>query len=39
MPPKVETGYAKSGRVTIAYQIAGRGVPVVFVPGCVSHIE
>ena len=39
MPPKVETGYAKSGRVTIAYQIAGRGVPVVFVPGFVSHIE
>ncbi len=36
---KIETGYAKSGHVTIAYQTAGAGLPMVFVPGFVSHVE
>lgn len=36
---RVDTGYARSGDVTIAYQIAGHGIPVVFVPGFVSHVE
>ena len=35
-----ETQYAKSGDVSIAYQVVGRGdVDLVFVPGWVSHIE
>jgi|RhiMetStandDraft_4_1073278.scaffolds.fasta_scaffold402421_2 pimeloyl-ACP methyl ester carboxylesterase len=36
---KVKTGYAKSGDVSIAYQMAGQGLPLVFVPGFVSHVE
>ncbi len=36
----VETRYAKSGDVNVAYQVAGEGpVDVVFVPGWVSHVE
>jgi pimeloyl-ACP methyl ester carboxylesterase/class 3 adenylate cyclase len=36
----VETRYAKSGDVNIAYQVAGEGpVDVVLVPGWVSHVE
>jgi class 3 adenylate cyclase len=35
-----ETKYAKSGELSIAYQITGDGpVDVVFVPGLVSHVE
>jgi len=35
-----ETRYAKSGDVSIAYQVVGRGeVDLLFVPGWVSHIE
>jgi class 3 adenylate cyclase len=35
-----ETRYARSGSVSIAYQIAGDGrADLVFVPGWVSHIE
>jgi pimeloyl-ACP methyl ester carboxylesterase/class 3 adenylate cyclase len=35
-----ETRYAKSGDVSIAYQIAGDGpVDLLFVPGWVSHVE
>jgi class 3 adenylate cyclase len=38
MPP--ETHYARSGDVSIAYQVAGEGpLDVVFVPGYVSHVE
>src|SRR5882724_4224615 len=39
MMEKIKTGYAKSGEVTIAYQTRGQGVPLVFVPGFVSHVE
>ena len=36
----VETRYAKSEDVNVAYQVAGEGaVDVVFVPGWVSHVE
>ena len=28
-----------SGQVAIAYQTAGQGIPVVFVPGFASHVE
>lgn len=34
-----ETRYAKSGKLSIAYQVAGSGQDVVFVPGSVSHVE
>lgn len=34
-----ETRYAKAGRLDIAYQDVGDGVPVVWVPGFVSHVE
>jgi hypothetical protein len=38
MGPK--TRYAKSGDVSIAYQVVGDGpVDLVFVPGFVSHLE
>ena len=38
VPP--ETRYARSGDVSIAYQVAGEGpFDVVFVPGFVSHVE
>jgi class 3 adenylate cyclase len=33
------TRYASSGGLSIAYQDVGDGVPVVFVPGYVSHVE
>jgi len=34
------TGYAKSGDLSIAYQVVGEGpLDVVFVPGFVSHID
>jgi pimeloyl-ACP methyl ester carboxylesterase len=41
MPSQVpETRYAKSGDVSIAYQVVGEGpFDVVFVPGFVSHVE
>ncbi len=33
-------GYAKSGDVSIAYQVVGDGpLPLVLVPGFVSHLE
>ena len=36
----VETQYAKSGDVNVAFQVAGEGpLDVVFVPGWVSHVE
>ena len=35
-----ETRYAKSGDVSIAYQVTGKGsLDLVFVPGWVSHVE
>jgi pimeloyl-ACP methyl ester carboxylesterase len=35
-----ETRYARSGEVSIAYQVTGRGeIDLVFVPGWVSHVE
>ena len=35
-----ETRYARSGDVSIAYQVLGEGpFDVVFAPGCVSHVE
>src|SRR3954449_12492840 len=37
---KPETQYAKSGPVSIAYQVVGEGdVDLVLVPGFVSHVE
>jgi class 3 adenylate cyclase len=37
-PP--ETGYARSGKVSIAYQVLGEGPPdLVFVPGVISNVE
>lgn len=37
---QTETRYARSGNVSIAYQVAGDGpFDVVFVPGFVSHVE
>ena len=34
------TGYAKSGDLSIAYQVIGDGpLDVVFVPGFVSHLD
>jgi pimeloyl-ACP methyl ester carboxylesterase len=33
------TQYTKSGDVTIAYQEWGAGVPTVWVPGFISHVE
>jgi class 3 adenylate cyclase len=35
----LETRYAKSGDLSIAYQVAGSGRDVVFVAGSVSHVE
>ncbi len=35
----VETRYARSGNLDIAYQVAGSGRDLVFVPGSLSHIE
>lgn len=35
----METRYAKSGDLSIAYREAGRGRDVVFVPGSLSHVE
>ena len=38
MPP--ETRYAKSGDVSIAYQVVGEGEhDIVFVPGYISNVE
>lgn len=38
--PRPRTEYAKSGRVSIAYQVVGEGpVDLVLVPGFVSHVE
>jgi hypothetical protein len=34
-----ETRYAKSGDLSIAYQVVGNGPDVVFVAGSVSHVE
>ena len=35
-----ETRYARSGNVSIAYQVVGEGpFDLVFVPGAVSHVE
>lgn len=33
------TKYARSGDVSIAYQVVGDGPPLVFVPGWISHLE
>jgi class 3 adenylate cyclase len=35
----VETRYARSGSLDIAYQVVGSGRDLVFVPGSLSHIE
>lgn len=36
----VETRYARSGNVNIAYQVMGSGVvDLVLVPGMISHVE
>ena len=40
MTAPTETRYAKSGDISVAYQVAGEGpLDVVFVPGFVSHVE
>jgi class 3 adenylate cyclase len=40
MPSTPETRYAKSGDVSIAYQVVGDGpIDLVLVPGFVSHLE
>ena len=40
MPSLPETRYARSGDVSIAYQVAGEGpFDVVVVPGFISHVE
>src|SRR5919201_4199740 len=40
MPSTPETRYAKSGDVSIAYQVVGEGpLDLVLVPGFVSHLE
>jgi len=40
MPSAPETRYAKSGDVSIAYQIVGHGpIDLVLVPGFVSHLD
>lgn len=39
MAPNIQSGYARSGDITIAYQVAGEGPPMVYVPGFVSHVE
>jgi class 3 adenylate cyclase len=40
MMPRPETNYARSGDVSIAYQVIGDGpFDLVFVPGFVSHLE
>jgi hypothetical protein len=37
---EAETRYARSGDVSIAYQVTGEGpFDVVYVPGFVSHVE
>jgi pimeloyl-ACP methyl ester carboxylesterase/DNA-binding SARP family transcriptional activator len=35
----VETRYARSGELSIAYQVVGTGRDLVFVPGSLSHVE
>jgi DNA-binding SARP family transcriptional activator/pimeloyl-ACP methyl ester carboxylesterase len=38
--PEPETHYARSGDVSIAYQVVGEGpIDIVLVPGWVSHVE
>src|SRR5262249_9095735 len=40
VPVQPETHYARSGDVSIAYQVLGEGpFDLVFVPGSVSHVE
>src|SRR5437588_10539388 len=40
LPSAPETGYARSGDVSIAYQVVGEGpVDLVLVPGFVSHLD
>ncbi len=40
VPVQAETHYARSGDVSIAYQVMGEGpFDLVFVPGSVSHVE
>lgn len=34
-----DTRYARSGDLSIAYQVVGKGPDVVFVPGSLSHVE
>ena len=35
-----ETRYARSGKVSVAYQVLGEGPPdLVFVPGVISNVE
>jgi hypothetical protein len=38
--PVPETRYARSGNVSIAYQVMGDGpIDLIMVPGLVSHVE
>jgi len=40
VPVPPETHYARSGDVSVAYQVMGDGpFDLVFVPGSVSHVE
>ena len=40
VPVQPETRYARSGDVSIAYQVVGEGpFDLVFVPGSISHVE
>jgi class 3 adenylate cyclase/pimeloyl-ACP methyl ester carboxylesterase len=34
-----ETRYARSGKLSIAYQVVGNGPDLLFVPGSLSHVE
>jgi hypothetical protein len=36
---EVQTRYAKSGGLRIAYQVMGAGSDLVMVPGLTSHLE
>ena len=39
-PSRIETRYAKSGELNIAYQVFGEGdVDLVFIPGWASNVE
>ena len=38
-PGTPETRYARSGKLSIAYQVVGNGPDLLFIPGSLSHVE